>query len=171
MKKNMEVHQAIKKIRENRPLVHHITNFVVANATANFTLALGASPIMASSKDEVAEIACLAEVLVLNIGTITTEQFESMKIAARIMKDRSKNVVLDPVGVGVSRFRYNIVEYFLKEELIDVVKGNYSEIMVLSGLPHKAKGVDSLEKNIAIVNDAAVKLSNTYRCILPQQEK
>jgi hydroxyethylthiazole kinase len=165
MKNNLNLKQAIKVIREKRPLIHHITNYVVANVTANFTLAIGASPIMASSKDEVAEIAELAEVLVLNIGTITTEQFESMKKAAYSMKERDKKVVLDPVGVGVSKLRYSIVEYFIKEQLVDVVKGNYSEIMILSGKPHKTKGVDSLEKNIDTVSDAIEQLSNKYKCI------
>jgi hydroxyethylthiazole kinase len=165
MKNNLNINEAIKKIRKNRPLIHHITNYVVANATANYTLAIGASPIMASSKDEVAEIAGLAEVLVLNIGTITTEQFEGMKIAACVMKERDKKVVLDPVGVGVSKLRYSIVEYFIKEQLVDVVKGNYSEIIVLSGLPHKTKGVDSLERNIDTVSEAIEQLSNKYKCI------
>jgi hydroxyethylthiazole kinase len=158
-------HQAIENIKKNRPLVHHITNYVVANVTANFTLAMGASPIMATSIDEVAEIANLADALVLNIGTISLDQFDAMKIAAKIVKDRNKKVVLDPVGVGASKLRYNIVEYFIKEQLVDVVKGNYAEILVLEDSCKKTKGVDSLEDNIAIVNDALNNLSTKYKCI------
>ena len=37
----------LKKIRENQPLIHNITNFVVMNFTANVLLSLGASPVMA----------------------------------------------------------------------------------------------------------------------------
>ena len=33
-------------IRERKPLVHQITNYVVMNETANATLALGALPVM-----------------------------------------------------------------------------------------------------------------------------
>jgi thiamine-phosphate diphosphorylase/hydroxyethylthiazole kinase len=35
---------AFYKIRAVRPLIHHITNFVVMNDTANVTLHIGASP-------------------------------------------------------------------------------------------------------------------------------
>ena len=44
-------------IRQNAPLVHNITNFVVMNPTANILLALGASPVMAHSRQEVADMA------------------------------------------------------------------------------------------------------------------
>jgi hydroxyethylthiazole kinase len=158
-------HQTLENIRKDKPLIHHITNYVVANITANFTLAIGASPIMAASKDEVAEIASFADVLVLNIGTITTEQFKAMKIAAKAMKNRNKKIVLDPVGVALSKLRYNVVEYFIKEQLVDIVKGNYSEIMTLAGSKAKAKGVDSLEDDISLIDDNIAQLSRKHKCI------
>ena len=34
--------ELLVRIRERHPLIHHITNFVVMNDTANLTLALGA---------------------------------------------------------------------------------------------------------------------------------
>ena len=34
----------LRKIRESKPLIHNITNFVVMNTTANVLLACGASP-------------------------------------------------------------------------------------------------------------------------------
>jgi len=37
----------LRRVRERRPLVHNITNFVVMNYTANALLACGASPVMA----------------------------------------------------------------------------------------------------------------------------
>jgi hydroxyethylthiazole kinase len=157
--------QALISIKKKRPLIHHITNYVVANVTANFTLAMGASPIMATSIDEVAEIANLADALVLNIGTISTDQFEAMKIAAKVVKDRNKKVVLDPVGVGASKLRYNIVEYFIKEQLVDVVKGNYSELLVLENHSKKTKGVDSSEDNVSLVDDTLRILAKKYNCI------
>lgn len=158
-------YEAIGNIKKNRPLIHHMTNYVVANMTANFTLAMKASPIMATSIDEVAEITKFADVLVLNIGTISVEQFEAMKVAAKIMKRRNKKIVLDPVGVGISKLRCNVVEYFIKEHIVDVVKGNYSEIMTLSGLSAMSKGVDSLEGDIALVNNALGQLSKKYNSV------
>ncbi|MEW5909056.1 MAG: hydroxyethylthiazole kinase, partial [Thermodesulfobacteriota bacterium] len=34
-------------VRNTRPLIHNITNFVVMNFTANALISLGASPVMA----------------------------------------------------------------------------------------------------------------------------
>ena len=56
----------LKKIRETKPLIHNITNFVVMNSTANVLLACGASPIMAHAGNEVEEMVGHADALVLN---------------------------------------------------------------------------------------------------------
>ena len=61
----------LRAIRERRPLVHQITNYVVMNETANATLALGALPVMAHAVEEVEEMASIASALVLNIGTLS----------------------------------------------------------------------------------------------------
>ena len=61
----------LRAIREGKPLVHQITNYVVMNETANATLALGALPVMAHAGDEVEEMVRLASSLVLNIGTLS----------------------------------------------------------------------------------------------------
>ena len=58
-------------IKHRRPLIHHITNVVTVNDCANITLAIGASPIMATAQEEVEEIVSLSKALVLNIGTLT----------------------------------------------------------------------------------------------------
>ena len=39
--------ESLRRLRERKPLVHQITNYVVMNETANATLALGALPVMA----------------------------------------------------------------------------------------------------------------------------
>src|SRR5206468_1736779 len=43
----------LRAMREQKPLVHQITNYVVMNETANATLALGALPVMAHAREEV----------------------------------------------------------------------------------------------------------------------
>jgi len=68
-------------IRERKPLVHQITNFVVMNETANATLAIGALPVMAHALQEVEEMASVASALVLNIGTLSDEWVEAMNAA------------------------------------------------------------------------------------------
>ena len=46
----------IEQVRQINPLVHTITNLVVANDSANGLLAIGASPFMSNTVREVAEI-------------------------------------------------------------------------------------------------------------------
>ena len=51
----------MSRVRAEKPLVHHITNFVVMNETANITLCAGALPVMAHAKEEVEEMTSAAE--------------------------------------------------------------------------------------------------------------
>src|SRR5207342_3912915 len=70
-------------MRERKPLVHQITNYVVMNETANATLAIGALPVMAHAPQEVEEMASVAGALVLNIGTLSDHWIEAMVAAGR----------------------------------------------------------------------------------------
>ena len=42
----------LEKIRREKPLIHHITNWVTIYDCANITRAFGALPIMAHAKEE-----------------------------------------------------------------------------------------------------------------------
>ncbi|MDY3212448.1 hydroxyethylthiazole kinase, partial [Pyramidobacter sp.] len=59
-----------KIISRRRPLVHCITNPVTVNDCANVLLAAGARPFMAAHPDEVEEVQCHADALVVNMGAI-----------------------------------------------------------------------------------------------------
>src|SRR5690625_6132673 len=48
-------------VRRKNPLIHHLTNQVVMNFSANGLLAFGGSPIMAKAQEEVHEIARMAD--------------------------------------------------------------------------------------------------------------
>ena len=45
------VGETLRMLRERKPLVHNITNYVVMNETANALLALGALPVMAHARE------------------------------------------------------------------------------------------------------------------------
>src|SRR5690349_23677613 len=92
-------------IRERKPLIHHITNMVVMNDTANITLGIGALPVMAHAIEEVEEMVSIAGALVLNIGTLTPAQIEAMLLAGKRANERGLPIVLDPVGAGATRLR------------------------------------------------------------------
>ena len=131
------------RVREKRPLVHHITNYVTVNDCANITLCAGGAPVMADATEEVAEMAAIASSLVLNIGTLNTAQVGSMILAGRMANDRGIPVILDPVGAGATRFRTDTTKRLLDELEITVLKGNAGEIGVIAGVEATVRGVDS----------------------------
>jgi len=135
---------SLELIRANRPLVHHITNMVVMNDTANVTLHVGALPVMAHAPQEVAEMACLAGALVLNIGTLTLEWIESMLIAGRRANERMIPIVLDPVGAGATKLRTESSLRLLRELQIAVLRGNAGEIGAVAGAGGEVRGVESV---------------------------
>mgnify|MGYP001316907676 CR=1 FL=1 len=61
----------LNEIRNNSPLVHNITNYVVMNNTANALLSVGASPVMAHSLDEVEDIISISSSgTIINIAMV-----------------------------------------------------------------------------------------------------
>lgn len=134
----------LEKIRNNKPLIHNITNFVVMNYTANVLLATGASPVMAHAENEVEEMVGFAGALVINIGTLTDIWVESMLKAGRKASELGTPIVLDPVGSGATRLRTDAAQKIIAETNVSIVRGNASEILSLHNEDSKSKGVDSL---------------------------
>ena len=134
----------LRELRERKPLVHQITNYVVMNETANATLALGALPVMAHAREEVEEMVALASALVLNIGTLSEHWIEAMLLAGRAANRRGVPVVLDPVGAGATRYRTDTTKRLLDELRIAVVRGNAGEVATLVGLEAEVRGVESI---------------------------
>ena len=133
----------LKKIREFKPLIHNITNFVVMNYTANVLLASGASPVMAHADNEVEEMVDHAAALVLNIGTLTDSWVTTMIKAGRRASELGKPIILDPVGAGATQLRTNAVKAILAQTWVSIIRGNASEILSLAGKESGVKGVDS----------------------------
>jgi hydroxyethylthiazole kinase len=134
----------LRALRERKPLVHQITNYVVMNETANATLSLGALPVMAHAHEEVEELASVAGALVLNIGTLSDYWIESMLLAAKAANGAGVPVVLDPVGAGATRLRTETAKRILAEREIAVVRGNAAEIATLAGRQAEIRGVESI---------------------------
>ena len=134
----------LRELRERKPLVHQITNYVVMNETANATLALGALPVMAHALEEVEEMATLAGALVLNIGTLSPDWIEAMLRAGRAANAASVPIVLDPVGAGATRYRTDSARRLLGELEVAVVRGNAAELATLAGQEAEIRGVESI---------------------------
>jgi hydroxyethylthiazole kinase len=135
----------LQQMRATAPLVHNITNYVAMNIMANVLLAAGASPAMVHAREEVAEFAGLSHALSINIGTLDPAWAEAMEMAARTMVAAGRPWVLDPVGVGATRFRQEVCARLLRLRPT-VIRGNASEILALSGLGGQAHGVDAADR-------------------------
>jgi hydroxyethylthiazole kinase len=134
----------LRVLRERRPLVHQITNYVVMNETANATLALGALPVMAHAREEVEEMVALAGALVINIGTLSPHWVDAMLIAGKAANARGIPVVLDPVGAGATRYRTDTARRLLDEVKVTALRGNQGEIATLVGVAAEVRGVESI---------------------------
>ncbi len=131
-------------LRKKVPLVHQITNYVTVNDCANITLCTGGSPVMTDAIEDVEDMVGLASALVLNIGTLNERTVESMIIAGKAANKKKIPVILDPVGVGATKYRTEVALRILKEVKVSIIKGNGGEIGVLSGLGGEVRGVDSV---------------------------
>jgi hydroxyethylthiazole kinase len=135
---------SLRRLRETKPLIHQITNYVVMNETANATLALGALPVMAHAREEVEEMAAIAGALVLNIGTLSPHWVGAMLLAGRVANERGIPVVLDPVGAGATTYRTETAKRILGEIDVTVLRGNAGEVATLVGVDAEVRGVESI---------------------------
>ncbi len=133
----------ISGIREQAPLVHNITNYVVMNNTANALLAAGASPVMAHAPNEVRDMMRIANALVINIGTLSDHWIKAMREAMEEAEERAKPIVFDPVGVGATPYRNRTVADLLTAVSPTVIRANGSEIRATVFSEQQTKGVDS----------------------------
>lgn len=143
-----KVAETVIQIKGKRPLVHHITNYVTANDCANITLAVGASPVMASDLAEAEDMVQLASSLVLNIGTLNSHSVAAMLAAGKKAIFRGIPVVFDPVGAGATPYRTTTAQQIISEVRPTVIRGNMSEIKTLLGLNVQTKGVDSIADEV-----------------------
>ena len=136
-------------VKEQQPLVHHLTNAVTINDCANVTLAIGGRPVMASAIEEVADMVQLAQALVINFGTMNDEMFEAIIKAGQTANEKGIPVIFDPVGVGATPFRTNRARVLLEKVKPSVVRGNASEVLSLIGGVGQTRGVDSANTTIS----------------------
>jgi thiamine-phosphate diphosphorylase/hydroxyethylthiazole kinase len=139
--------ELMQVIRDKSPLIHQvdaltcdsaacpltatqITNVVVTNQSANATLALGASPIMATAPEEMRDLSRIPGALLINFGTITDKG--GMILAGQYANEAQKPIVFDPVGVGATQFRKTTASELLNAWQASVIKGNAGEMASLA---------------------------------------
>ncbi len=157
----LEIGKLLNEVRNKKPLVHNITNYVTVNDCANILLALGASPIMADDIKEAADITTISSALVINIGTLNERTIESMIASGKKANELNIPVVFDPVGAGASAFRNATTKKIIEEVRINVLRGNMSEIKFIAGLQANTKGVDASEADTKGGNDEDINIAKS----------
>lgn len=134
-------------LKESKPLVYNITNYVTANDCANILLAVGGSPIMSDAVEEAEDLVKICDGLNINIGTLNNNSIKCMLTAGKTANELEKFIIFDAVGVGASEFRKNTAKLLMENIKFDVIKGNFSEIAVLFDSSNKTRGVDANEND------------------------
>ncbi len=127
----------------SKPLVHCITHGITMNDSANVILAVGGVPNMASHPKEVVEVGKAAASLVVNLGNISSERMEAIRLAGQAAHADGIPMLIDLVGVACSTLRRDFAVQFIRECHPQIIKGNSSEIRAICGLPSHAVGVDA----------------------------
>ena len=165
-----EVARLLSLMRAQRPLVQAVTNYVSMDVAANALLAIGASPAMVHAPEEAEDFGAIASALVVNIGTLSQPWVVGMEAAADVAGRLGRPWVLDPVGVGATRFRDETTRRLLLKKPT-IVRGNASEIMAsarVAGLHGEAvapKGVDSAHE-VNAARGPAMALALHQKCVV-----
>lgn len=160
-----QVINSLQILRNRIPLVLNLTNAVVTNFTANALLALGASPLMSSSRQEIIELLGISQALLLNIGTVHQRQLDIMHLAGEKAAEMGLPIILDPVGAGASKLRTQAALDFLQQGWVQILRANASEIMHLAGDMGSSKGVDSLHSAEQALK-AGLELGSNFSCLI-----
>jgi len=135
----------LDRVRQQKPVVHHLTNWVTIYDCAQVVKSLGASPVMAHAREEVAEMVQIASALVLNIGTLTVDFVDAMHLAAHGANQKGIPVILDACGAGATTLRDRKCLELLNDVRVNVIKGNASEVARIGGASVRTRGVDATE--------------------------
>lgn len=158
--------QLKEKVRQNKPVVHHITNFVTIYQCARITSFLGASPVMAFARDDVPEVTAKADALVINTGTLNDEFIAAIPRTLETANRKGIPVVLDPVGINLSAYRRDFVMSILKGYHFSVLRCNGVELLNLSGKLLRGSGIDgAVERMPETVEEAARQIATAYHCV------
>ena len=144
--------RAVNEVREKNPLAPSITNTVTQDFVANAQLAVGGSAAMHYLADECEAMAKIASAFYINMGTALPFYAETLPRTAKALHENKTPWVLDPVGIGLSSLRTEILKQFVFFAPT-IIRGNASEIISLAKLwsliedsGGQVRGVDSTEK-------------------------
>ena len=98
---------------------------------------------MAEHPAEVAEITRSSHALALNLGNITDVRMKSMPESLKTAASLHIPVMLDLVGTACSNLRYEFANRLMNIHMPELLKGNMSELLAMSGQTAHAIGIDA----------------------------
>ena len=138
------VADSVDAVRTGKPLVQHLTNRVTMADVAQVTLHWGALPVMADTSGDAEEMVAAAGAVLLNIGTASPTEIETMLSVGQTANEQGVPVVLDPVGAGATPTRQANAERLLSTVDFAAIKGNHGEVSALAGVEAEVQGVESI---------------------------
>lgn len=135
------IKSSLNTVKENKPLILCLTNYVTMDFMANSLLALGAAPLMSEASEELEELVTISQAVYINLGTLNTAFMQRAIQAAQYARALNKPIILDPVGAGASLLRTKAALELMP--FAQVIRGNASEILALSGAVGSSKGVET----------------------------
>jgi len=151
-----QIKSTVKKIKQQKPLIVNVTNYVTMEFIANGLLSLGASPVMTNAKAEIEELIKIADCLVINIGTLNEEFISLCHAACEYANKFSKPIIFDPVGAGATNYRTQMALDLLNQHDISIVRGNAGEVMGLAGNSGFTRGVEVIDLNSPVEEYAKI---------------
>lgn len=149
-----KIKNTLTQIKEEKPLILNITNDVTMDFIANGLLSVGASPVMSKAQQEIDDLLHLANVVVVNLGTLDERFIALCEYVCRAANQLKKAIVLDPVGAGASKYRTDASLHLINNYDIAIIRANASEVMALSEESVKTKGVNSTAQSHFAVESA-----------------
>eukprot|EP00301_Raphidiophrys_heterophryoidea_P006473 c12610_g1_i1.p1 GENE.c12610_g1_i1~~c12610_g1_i1.p1 ORF type:complete len:389 (+),score=115.53 c12610_g1_i1:53-1168(+) len=166
--------KVLDAVHHSRPLVHCITNYVSMDIVANGLLAVGASPAMIHSPEEVSQVVATLKAVkgavYINIGTLSEEWIKSFRAAVIACRSHGVPWVLDPLAVGFTDLRTKTVQELLQIHPPTLVKGNKAEITTLLNIMSTLRGtpltLDDASGNSDDALQRAIQLARTLSCVV-----
>ncbi|MEW8978773.1 MAG: hydroxyethylthiazole kinase [Symbiobacterium sp.] len=156
-----------ERVRERRPLVHAMTNYVTMDWVARGLLAAGARPVMARDGSEAPLVAAAADALVLNLGTWGPDLQQAMLEAGQAAARGGIPVVLDPVGAGGIATRTRAALDLLERVKVTAVRGNAGEVLALAGEQGLVRGIDGPQEAQGLrLERAARAVARRFGCVV-----
>ena len=118
---------ALETLRAKNPLVECLASLAGATQAANALFAAGASPVVVEDMGEATQLARTTDGLLVNMGSVTKPQTESMRAAVSHANSAARPWVLVPSGIGALPLRT-----FATKELMRPTGGRGCESLIPS---------------------------------------